>query len=116
MEELKLNPYRHHFLYAKHWYKKSNNIFEDLKKIQENYCGTPAEFLSDGLIVEVIIELTYRSIKSENMKIRWIEKLAEAKHRGEVIFECLCYLNSTPREIFGELGDPDPEILPLSKD
>lgn len=56
---MKLNPYRHYFLYAKNHYKRTD-VFEDLKKIQCDYVGCD---LSASIAKSDIIRVTTRAIQ-----------------------------------------------------
>lgn len=63
----KHNGYSHFFLYAKGWYKITDT-FEDLRKILENYCGTPKEYIDKQDVISMLSSIAYIYITSENLQ------------------------------------------------
>lgn len=125
---MKLNPYRHYFLYAKNHYKR-DNVFEDLKKIQCDYVGCD---LGASITKADIIRVTSRAIQPILMK-RYadpVEKYQEFLFEyGKVYVGHLQYeecslpdamilanlgimMSSTIDEIDGSLGKADLNLLP----
>lgn len=111
----KLNPYRHYYLYAKGWYKKSKNIINDLKKIQSNYSGVAPEYLTIDDIITVINEIIYPIIKTSEYSFnRLISVTINSTHKDKLlayIKACLQEIESTNLTQFGNLGLPDGSIL-----
>lgn len=62
---MKVNGYQHVFLYAKHWYKRSDDVFADLKKILEHRNGVEAKHISNGVVVSSLAGIA-RDIISES--------------------------------------------------
>lgn len=116
-----LNPERHFFLYAKKWYKH-DNVMEDMKKLQSDYTGLDVKHLTNDLIIGKMIELAYDSLRGRHNITKFIHRIAQVDailgvaRKERILQACLSVLCITPREIFGELGEPDPTVLPLSKD
>ena len=70
---MKLNPFRHYFMYAKGYYKQTN-LLEDLHKIQCNYVGCD---LGCSLTLADFIRVTCRAVDSFAKNLT-AEKYAEA--------------------------------------
>lgn len=117
-----LDNNRHFYLYAKYHYQETN-LFEDLKIVLAHYCGTDKKYLRDRDIIGKLSELasTHLNVSifrtfidniwcppyTENTKISIEEALCR---------ELLRILRlRTISEISFELGNPDSNILPLSK-
>lgn len=119
-----LNPYRHFVLYAKNWYKKSDNIFADLKKICDNYMGH--DFSDRRSIYNLLCQTIKHNSKPYNfdtfmddifeksrMSLFTNERysIEESIIRALLMFICMTenkYLNGG----LETLGEPDFNILP----
>lgn len=135
----KLNPYRHFYLYAKNHYRKSDDIVEDLKKIQKDYCGCTSHIRD---IILILHSEVYKHIKFEGHFLDFLndihpenvwrvgydygvkdEKTGIIKRdivlydfHLAVIYKFLSILMlSETSNIEGSLGEADPKILPLSE-
>lgn len=115
--------YRHIFLYAKNWYKKTDTI-EDMKKLVSEYTGVPLEHV---LVEDIILVLSHildnypRYSKPSTFIRRLLEHERFSKWgkedktmRDHIISVSLSIIAFTDvGEIPFELGDPDPDVLPL---
>lgn len=123
-----MNSYRHFYLYAKHWYKRTD-IVEDLKILIQNRSGIDAIHLNTNDILENLIDLVWLSIsRSGNpshffsefvfdtaMPQEWWKFYGKEKDSQELITikKCLSVMSLTNvSDIDGELGEPDFTILP----
>lgn len=126
------NSYRHIYLYAKGWYQKED-VINDIKIIIGKRAGLGPKRISTSCVVEMLVELVWKSIvRSGNpphffgefvnditFKSNWWKFGAgeEAPIEVAVINKCLSVLSLTEKaNIEGELGKPDQEVLPLSKE
>lgn len=109
---MKSHPHSHFYLYAKGWYKRSNNIMGDLKIIAKKYCGL--SYCDDRDVFSLLTNLVYEEIKNETQFAKYVsdvDTLGFAK--ASVVF-----LNSVPTGEKGRLplAKPNPDILPVSED
>ncbi len=61
---------KHYFLYAKGWYQKSNNIIDDLKKIQSNYTNIDEKHIEVMDILDRLYNIICDIIDQLNMSYR----------------------------------------------
>ena len=54
---MKANNSSHFYLYAKHWYKRSEDIMQDLKVLVANYCGLYPEHIGYSDISHRLLSL-----------------------------------------------------------
>lgn len=54
---------RHYYLYAKGHYEKSDDVYEDLQKIQGAWCGCNPNIIRKWHIHQKLIELAFRTIQ-----------------------------------------------------
>ena len=125
------NPNSHIYLYAKGWYKEAN-LVDDLKKLVGLRCSVGPEYISEYDILSVLLSITWpHLLQSGNPELQFKEfvlGLEESQYwkldmRGKWSFNkalirmCLSALRFTKvidgEEVFIELDDPDPSILPL---
>lgn len=127
-ELVKMNSYRHFYLYAKHWYKRTD-VVEDLKLlIQERSLIDPVH-LSVRDVIDNLEGLAWNYItKSGNPPHFFREFVFDMfpdnrwKHGGDkedsqevtLIKKILSMMSiEQVKNIDGALGEPDPNILPL---
>ena len=67
---MKSHPYSHFYLYAKGWYKRSNNVMEDLKVIAKKYCGL--SYCDDRDVFSLLTNLVYEEIKNETQFAKYV--------------------------------------------
>jgi hypothetical protein len=108
---------RHVYLYAKHHYEKSDDIVADLQKIiGERNCIDPKDVhLSE--IYEVLLSISYDVLMREKrlLKYQLIDFVTDCNNRG-IILACLRVIQNSliaPMDI--DLGEADPNILPIRK-
>jgi len=143
----RLNPHRHFWFYAKHWYDhpyyNSECIIKNLKIIQADYCGCLPEYLTLSNITEMLLKIIEPHIQSGKIDFKdfmfnihsencwkigysvkckhnsWLNKnedqLEEYDYPNAVIFTCLSYMRNLTVKEFGELGEPDYNLLPKGR-
>jgi len=132
--ESKLNSYRHFFLYAKGWYKQTD-LMEDLKKIQSHRCMVEAEYVKPEDLYRVLPKAVKGfftgpdkfehftawlwSVGKKDIFAKEMHTLDEAFIRTCMSIMCDASVgegkfSSGSLFIEGELGLPDPNVLPLS--
>lgn len=131
---------RHYYLYAKLHYEKSDNLIEDLKKIQAATFGYDIEYVNVADIMHSLLTLVYKhyfagvpeddSIHPNEMwfiefvndiqpERDWLFRQVHKKWTFEtaVCAKCLSMLMMTKvrdgDKIILNLGEADPKILPL---
>ena len=126
--------YNHLILYAKGWYQRSSDVIGDVKKILGHRCAIDSEHMSNRDVWEQLVDVFLQYCKSE-YDIRWLLLdifKPQANEKGPLVFwtntasfERVIHLilghlgNVTVIEAGLEilhLGEPDPNILPLSKE
>jgi len=124
----KMNSYRHFYLYAKHWYKRTD-VIEDLKVLIKERSGIPIEYIRKRDIIDNLIDLAWLSItRSGNPAISFREFVVNIAFPNDwwkfncnkdvpieviTINKCLSIMSITEvSKIDGELGEPDYNILP----
>lgn len=129
-EFVKMNSYSHVYLYAKHWYKRTD-VVADMKILIGKRCGIAPEHISAESCIEQLIDLVWLSITKSGNPIHFFGEFVlditirknHWKFKGEpddndevvVIKKCLSVLSITSKSsIDGEFEEPDPEILPLT--
>ena len=126
------NLYSHFYLYAKHWYKRTD-IIDDLKIICGKYCGIDVEFISASNIISILLNVVYLHINRLQDFANFVEDISPAEcwkfggpidqklydYDRAVINKCLSILALTIVRENGktliELDEPDETLLPLSK-
>lgn len=128
METTILNADSHIYLYAKNWYKRSNNPFEDLRKIYAARNGIEVTLITRPDILDNVACLAYQHIKSEhcfrNLISRMFSKYPSSYYsKSSSDKRCLCALlaiigNVKVKDDYGNilvpLDKPDYTILPAS--
>ena len=120
MEKVKegTNEYSHFYLYAKGWYKRTN-LFQDLKIILENYCGTSREYLNERDVIEFVASIVYPVLNQFTFTSLISESIAHYKREtvadigGIFLVRLLSVMSTTElSKIKGGLSKPDYTILP----
>jgi hypothetical protein len=131
-ELIEMNTYSHVYLYAKHWYKRTD-IVADMKILIGNRCGIAPGFISTENCVEQLVDLVYLSITRSGNPIHFFSEFVlditlrknRWKFNGEsddsdevvIIKKCLSVLALTDtKNIDGEFAEPDQKILPLANE
>ena len=125
-----MNSYRHFYLYAKHWYKRTD-VVEDLKLLIQNRSLVDPIHLSVRDVIDNLEGLAWNYItKSGNPPHFFREFVFDMfpdnrwKHGGDkedsqeitLIKKILSMMSiESVKNIDGNLGEPDPKILPLSE-
>ena len=124
---MKYNSYSHYYLYAKGWYKKSDDIIDDLKKIYSKIYGIEEKYVEVGHIISLLAKLAYKHIKKEYQFFDFIDYLnpnsfanklykTEYEFNKNLINACLKIIAFTQiGEWEGYLEEADENILPLNK-
>ena len=126
----KLNSKRHFWLYAKGLYEEGD-VINDLQKLISEYSyyenadkSMIADFLSDIVQNEIIIKNKpaycfskfLESLQpSQRIYIGYRCKEKNWDYHIAVIYACLNFMRFQDKEVFGDLGKPDDNILKLSK-
>ena len=117
--ERRNNPNRHFYLYAKNHYQ-IDDVFYDMKVIQGNYCGMPPQYVSDRDILNRLLSLVYLHVVIDRDSglqqfVSFTSKFGANDDLRWKIQTCLSVLMTAEvKDIYYELGEPDPGILPLS--
>jgi hypothetical protein len=102
---------RHLYLYAKEWYKKSDDILQDLKIIVGERSGLYPEHITENDILIVLSELVWKHLKNYTWSA-FYQFLFDCRDRG-FIPAFLTVLDLTKKSKIGfDLGEPDYNILP----
>jgi len=110
---------RHLFLYAKGWYEHTDTL-TDLKKIVGKIALLDPEYVTERDVLHFLFVCTepYLSKDFQNRTVQFMTDVSTGYHLGlemTPIEITLGVLSMTSREeLEDELGDPDPNILPLS--
>jgi hypothetical protein len=112
--------WRHFFLYAKNYYTRSERM-RDLLIILSHETGIPFEYAAVRDVYDILVGLFLR-YASEYEKRHFFEKLFSDKDSvkiGDVIFQLLGALSVVKvrdgEKVLINLGEPDGDVLPLSK-
>ena len=125
-ENIMDESYRHVWLYAKNWYKRSGDIIGDLKRILGERYNIPPEYLLICDIIEELLSVVHPIILNSKYKFREFAIDLRSCNRwqygaeGEsfdlvLIKKCLSIIKCAKVKGIIELGEPDPSILPLNK-
>jgi len=132
-----INPNTHIILYAKHWYKETN-VIKYLGRIVGNLYCWDIDHIEEMELAKVLLHLTVDIIlsrpiidkDSKDLAERMITDLVCDLHPNNrwkvggnesesfelgIIRKCLSILRLTSKKDIPNLGDPDPNILPLNE-
>lgn len=125
--------YNHLILYAKGWYQRGDDVVKDVKKILGHRCAIDPEYISNRDVWEQLVDVFLKYCKSEyGIRCLLLDVFKpQAKEQGPLVFwtntasfEGVIHLildhlvDITVMEAGVEilhLGEPDPDILPLSR-
>lgn len=126
--EIKYNFLSHYYLYAKHWYKKSDNIIEDLRKIHSFTYELEIEHVNKFDVIRTLIDLTYKHIKNERDFSHFIHNIFYFNNESifrefnisasleSLIKSCLSILSLAKiSEIEDTICEPNENCLPIDK-
>jgi hypothetical protein len=123
---------RHFYLYAKHWYRRSDDLMADLHKIHASVMLYGP--VHDDCLVEYLVNLVAKYIiKSEYRFTNFVNDIhplnswkigsppehgpfspSKELHNVRVARKCLSVMRTLSVDEIGfELGEPDPSVLPL---
>lgn len=125
--------FNHLILYAKNWYKRSDNMLDDVRKIMAHRCAMDVKYMSDHDVWQCCVNALVEHATPNEME-RFLGVLFQPdweKDKPLSFFEPVCSLKQAVRKILSilnflmvvdggkvvlELGKPDPAILPLCED
>ncbi len=112
-----MNDRRHLYLYAKGHYEK-NDIVKDLRVIVAKMCMMYPEHVVEGDIAHWLLEEVYKHIKTKDDFFRFFSLTYYSwGNKIDIIRNSLSFLKFIKvKDIDIELGQPDPHVLPLSKE
>lgn len=117
-----MNPNTHFYLYAKNHYKKQE-IIQDLMLITANYAGIPNDLVRPSDVVTVLSGVVRQEIErgeiKEGMTLENVVEQIVSNNSKDDIYQNVCKALLTVlalARIKGlDLGEPDPNILPINK-
>ena len=111
------NPNRHFYLYAKNHYQQGDYL-EDLRTIMASYANIQREYVRDGDIIEKLLRLVYLHIGSQQQFVKFVSSFFEipavSMVRAVVKASLIVLMFAEVKDIYYELGEPDPAILPVT--
>ena len=117
LEDRRNNPNRHFYLYAKNHYQQGDYL-EDLRTIMASYANIQREFVRDGDIIEKLLRLVYLHIGSQQQFVKFVSSFFDVQSNSlvhQVVKASLVVLMFTEvKDIYYELGEPDPAVLPVT--
>jgi hypothetical protein len=110
----KTNPYSHFYLYAKNWYRKSDDVIFDLKNILSNYTGVDFKYLSERDVRVILLEISKKEIIE--YKTFPFEHFIYNCETDGLISACLSVIACAPSGNLDRLplDKPNSNILPLA--
>ena len=118
----------HIYLYAKGWYKKSDNVMDDLKTLISYRSGIDGLHITKGDVFTVLLGITYKQMMEDGMTqtqfMNFVEGLNPSANwlnggnrhddfNTVLINQCLSVLRFVKMDA-KTTTPPDPNILPLS--
>jgi hypothetical protein len=112
-----VNDRRHLYLYAKGHYIQSD-IIQDLKTIVAKMCMMYPEHVEKTDIIHWLLKEVYQHIKTEEDFFKFFSLTYYSwGNKIDIIRNSLSFLRFIRvKDIDIELGQPDPSVLPLSKE
>jgi hypothetical protein len=111
------NPNRHFYLYAKNHYQQDNYL-EDLRTIMANYSNIQREFVQDRYIVEKLLRLVHLHVGDQQQFVKFVSSFFDVQSDSlvhQVVKASLVVLMfAEVKDIYYELGEPDPAVLPVT--
>ena len=132
--EEKYSAFRHVWLYAKDWYVKDEDLWKDLRKIVSREVAMQEENVTDGNIIDVVIGVALFALKQSGnvdhtLRCVFSSLFSGIKHHMEdsfhepeeyILLELLSVIRLAKTtdddgEVLINIGEPDPDLLPLSE-
>lgn len=117
LEDRRDNPNRHFYLYAKNHYQQDDYL-EDLRTIMANYSNIQRELVQDRYIVEKLLRLVYLHIGHQQQFVKFVSSFFEVPTnsmlRAVVKASLVVLMFTEVKDIYYELGEPDPAVLPVT--
>ncbi len=128
---MKIIEYNHVFLYAKHHYKKSDNVLKDLQTILSHVYDLESEDVCKEEVYRVLITLGMEQsrkdlfvnnlLESFGLRFSWLDCLKEdEKNENNILRKLLHPLFTSKHIVDGKMinnfGEADSNILPLSEE
>lgn len=111
------NPNRHFYLYAKNHYQQ-DDMMEDLRTIMASYANIRSGSVRDWYILEKLLGLVYLHIKSQRQFVEFVTMFFEVPTsstlRAMIKASLVVLMAAKVEDIYYELGEPDPAILPVT--
>jgi hypothetical protein len=112
-----MNPNTHFYLYAKDWYKRSENKMNDLKVLQANYSGTDITYIQENDVLDHLTSLAWYEINKSGNPQFFFTEFSYRVTRDGLVGACLFLLQMAETgdsDKYPKLGRPDDKILPLN--
>ncbi len=132
--EEKYRGFRHIWLYAKDWYMKDDDPWKDLRKIVSKEVAMQEEAVTEGNVFDVVIDVALIAIQQSGNVDHTLRSIFSSLfsrnkyHREDpfhepedyVLLELLSVIRlakiiDDDGKVLINLGEPDPDILPLSE-
>ena len=124
--KMMMDNLRHFYLYAKGHYKRSEHIFDDLKKILERYSSVNEKYISKEDVLGVLNDIAFGYINKKWELLDFVQDINPVNIVGiykkeQSFFDrtAIAYLNRlwwlNVKDIEGDLGKPDPTLLDLKE-
>jgi len=108
------NPYTHFYLYARGWYKKSENVVDDLKVLAGHYSGIMPKYITMTDIMFHLTHLAFIEVNRSGNPEYFFHRLvlqAGSENSIQACLNLLRYVEVTELNI----GKPDYSILPKNE-
>ena len=115
--------YRHVWLYSKHWYQRSDDVFADLAEILAERGGMDAKYFKRSVILEMLAQIAWPYMRQHEF-LEFVQSVYSGRIHGQVekdiaillVTKLLTVLSLTTarqgEKIILNLGKPDFTILP----
>lgn len=112
------SPYSHFYLYAKGWYKRSDNMESDLLTILSDFSGISKDLLNLHDLFSVLSELVWKEIERSSNPQRVFTVYSDRLRLSGFYQACMLVLCTSKKYDYqGHLFfRPNPNILPLTDD
>ena len=115
-----MNPKRHFYLYAKHHYEATWPL-DDLKKIAADFSGVPENMITEKALYEILIPEVWKQINNSGNPLNHFREFVyfllenlRVESSLKRLMPILHMLQMAEIKHIGDLGEPDPDLLPLS--
>jgi hypothetical protein len=107
------NADRHIYLYAKGWYETTDPI-DDLKTILAKRSNLKKEWVSLSDIQGKLIDIVFDVFEKEGLNRSWFRSFVVDCSKEDIVTACIAVIQNSRTRAFGvDLGDPDPNVLPI---